>query len=199
MHISFAASFVNEFQIPDGAVAILFDVKRYTAKLTDDQYEIIDNFFDSVGWDVMGDTEVDAVPFGDLMMMVDMSSRWVYKGSHGMPPCNRYIYYNVLNTIYPIKQKHLDLFYNQLKRGKNNLHETGNWREVNDLDLHNPSFITPEARGTGQGKWTYGTDLGLNWPSQFPQCGGPQQSPINLLSPISDYGQTYNVYDAAVD
>lgn len=29
---------------------------------------------------------------------------------------------------------------------------------------------------------------GADWPEKFPDCARPQQSPINLLDPISSYG-----------
>jgi carbonic anhydrase len=51
------------------------------------------------------------VSFGDLMTMVDLEDRWVYKGSVTTPPCDSIVYWNVVKRVYPIKQKHLDLFY----------------------------------------------------------------------------------------
>jgi len=53
---------------------------------------------------------VARVPYGKLMMMVDYTNRWVYKGSVTTPPCAKYVFWNVLSTVYPISQKHLDLF-----------------------------------------------------------------------------------------
>ena len=51
MHVSFAAEYVNDKNIPDAMVSIIFDYKGYTAKLTEEQYNIIDRFFDSMAWD----------------------------------------------------------------------------------------------------------------------------------------------------
>ena len=53
---------------------------------------------------------VNLVTYGDLMSMVDFSNRWVYKGSVTTPPCAKKVYWNVLQTIYPIKKAHLDKF-----------------------------------------------------------------------------------------
>lgn len=75
------------------------------------------------------------------MMMVDMNNRWIYKGSVTTPPCKQNVYWNVLRTVYPIKQKHLDQFKNQLKR--DNLDVIGNYRLIQDLTPHhNPRIIT---------------------------------------------------------
>ena len=74
------------------------------------------------------------------MMMVDTDNRWIYKGSVTTPPCDTFVYWNVLQRVYPIKQRHLDQFLLQLKRGK--LDVIGNYRETQEIDLHNPFLIT---------------------------------------------------------
>ena len=73
-------------------------------------------------------------------MMVNTRDRWVYKGSVTTPPCATYVYWNVLTTIYPIKQATLDSFKNQLKR-KDGLDATGNWREIQKLDKQAPKIL----------------------------------------------------------
>lgn len=130
MHTVHLPKMINKQNIKYAALGIIFDVKDYTAKLTKNQYKIIDDFFESMNWADLNEPIVDHVPYGDLMMMIDTSYRWVYKGSVTTPPCDRYVYWNVLKTIYPIKKKHLDLFHAQLKRGENHLYDTGNWREI---------------------------------------------------------------------
>jgi carbonic anhydrase len=95
------------------AMGIMFSVSKYTAKVTPEQEKIIDAFFDSLEWDKAGETS-SKVTYGDLMMMVDMRTRWTYKGSVTTPPCATTVYWNVCKTIYPVKQKHLDLFKKQM-------------------------------------------------------------------------------------
>ena len=53
---------------------------------------------------------VDLISYGNLMELVDMNNRWIYKGSMTVPPCESMVYWNVLSTVYPIKQEHLDQF-----------------------------------------------------------------------------------------
>jgi carbonic anhydrase len=89
------------------AMGIFFSVNRYTAQLSESDVAIIDTFFNSLEWD-KNDPKVDKVTYGDLMMMVNMRTRWSYKGSVTTPPCAITVYWNVVKTIYPIKQGHLD-------------------------------------------------------------------------------------------
>jgi carbonic anhydrase len=92
------------------AMGLVFSVDKYTADLTFAQQQVIDNFFDSLKWSDTGSPIVDMVTYGSLMEMVDFNNRWVYKGSVTTPPCARFVYWNVLSTIYPVTQKQLDLF-----------------------------------------------------------------------------------------
>lgn len=106
------------------AVGIIFSVADYTAKLSWAEQQIIDTFFDSLLLDNTGTEStttagtythpIDMALYGNLMQMVDNNNRWVYKGSVTTPPCARFVYWNVMSTIYPISQKHLDLFKKQL-------------------------------------------------------------------------------------
>jgi len=79
------------------------------------------------------------------MNLVDADNRYVYKGSVTTPPCGQSVYWNVLSTIYPIKQEYLDLFKAQLARAdQGDLAETGNWREIQMIDEHNIVKVTSE-------------------------------------------------------
>ena len=64
----------------------------------------IDEFFESMQWDeTTKNPKVNLVRYGDLMMMAQMKNRWVYKGSVTTPPCDTFVYWNVLKRVYPIK------------------------------------------------------------------------------------------------
>lgn len=71
---------------------------------------VIDTFFETLDLTNFNDPKVNLVTYGDLLTMVDTDNRWVYKGSVTTPPCAQSVYWNVLYTIYPISQKHLDQF-----------------------------------------------------------------------------------------
>ena len=80
----------------------------------------------------MDDPTVDKVIFGELMGNIEMSNRWVYKGTLTRPPCERFVYWNVIDTIYPIDRATVDLLNAKLKQsGVKNVEGTnGNWRVI---------------------------------------------------------------------
>jgi carbonic anhydrase len=76
------------------------------------------------------------------MQMVDSNNRWMYKGSVTTPPCAGFVFWNVLSTIYPISEQHLQLFKKQLDRGEEGrLDEYGNWRTIQSEDEHNVIYL----------------------------------------------------------
>lgn len=111
------------------AVGIMFDVKDYTIDLSEEQMQLIDDFFDEMDWDETSKNPyVPLVEYGKMMMMFDTDNRWVYKGSVTTPPCDTIVYWNVMRDVYPIKQKHVDQFIKQLKRS--GMEQTGNNRLI---------------------------------------------------------------------
>ena len=129
------------------AMGVMFSVNDYTAKVTDGEQMIIDNFFENLKWTETGsDPVVDMVSYGDLMMMVDTNNRWVYKGSVTTPPCDTFVYWNVVRKIYPLRQYHLDQFKEQLKRG--NMQDTGNNREIQPYKGHDLHIIRSREGGS---------------------------------------------------
>ena len=94
---------MNDFKY--AAMGLMFDTKNYDHDgLTSELVETIDDFFESLSWDITTENPLVAmVPYGELMMLVDMNNRWVYKGSVTTPPCETYVYWNVLKRIFPIK------------------------------------------------------------------------------------------------
>ena len=125
------------------AMGIIFSVNKSNIKLNETEQKVIDDFFDSLQWNVTAkDPVVAEVPFGNLMMMVNTKERWVYKGSLTRPPCSTYVYWNVLTTIYPIKQSVLDNFKKQLNRTSTDLMKSGNYREIQKLDKQDPKVLT---------------------------------------------------------
>jgi len=130
-------------------MGIMFSVKNPTPGVSASDVAIIDEFFESLDWTITtGTPTVEKVPYGKLMMMFDMRNRWTYKGSVTTPPCAENVYWNVLKTIYPIKQKYVDQFKSQLARAPG-LENTGNWRVIQPFtEAHNP-VVLYSAPGPG--------------------------------------------------
>jgi len=144
------------------AMGIMFSVNNHNANLSDAQTKIIDTFFETLHLQKQNDPQVDMVTYGDLMMMVDMNNRWVYKGSVTTPPCHRFVYWNVLQTVYPMKQKHLDLFVAQLNRGEEGkLGQRGNYRETQQMDLQNVISVNNKMMGGSMAQAAYNINVNI--------------------------------------
>ena len=64
------------------------------------------------------------------MKSIDWEERYAYKGSMTIPPCAKYVYWNVLKKVYKIHSRHVKHFANKLERlGVNTDGKNGNWRE----------------------------------------------------------------------
>ena len=100
-------------------VSILFDAQRYDESVTAGQVEVIDTFFDNVQWSALDidttgtavtEKDLTTVAIGQLMNIISTDNRYVYTGSFTTPPCTEKVYWNVINKVYPIKEKHLNTF-----------------------------------------------------------------------------------------
>ena len=61
------------------------------------------------------------------MNIISLNDRWVYKGSSTIPPCERYVFWNVIKRVYPIKKEHMKWIKIKLKKMNA---EPGNYREI---------------------------------------------------------------------
>ena len=98
------------------AVGIMFSINEYNAKLSWAEEKIIDNFFENLELDKENPV-VDWTLYGDLLSLVNTDNRWVYRGSVTTPPCAENVYWNVMTTVYPIKEKYVKLFKAKLTDG----------------------------------------------------------------------------------
>lgn len=44
------------------------------------------------------------------MEEIDWGNRYAYKGSLTTPPCNQFIYWNVIRKVYPISAENVEYF-----------------------------------------------------------------------------------------
>lgn len=110
VHFPDAAKQAKEPNTIAGVVGIIFDTKAGQA-LTPAQESIIDTFFETLLWsDVTTNPTVNLVSYGNLMAMLDYENRRTYRGSLTTPPCTIGVYWNVLSTVLPVKQKYVDQF-----------------------------------------------------------------------------------------
>jgi len=73
---------------------------------------------------------VDIIGYGKLLDMVQMEYRWVYKGSETFPPCEQFVYWNVIKKVYPIRIAEFARFRNLMDARKEDLGGAGNNRAI---------------------------------------------------------------------
>jgi len=95
--------------VKKAVVAVFFDSEVYDPISSEDRQEL--NLFfdtlqlenlDSVGTVLDERLALGALDFKNAMHVFDFSLRWVYIGCSTLPPCSKLVYWNVLQTVYPI-------------------------------------------------------------------------------------------------
>jgi len=75
------------------ALGVIFDTKNYDKKVSNATILAIDNFFESLKFNLKTNPTVAEIPYNKLKEVLNLKDRWVYKGSLTTPPCSRYIYF----------------------------------------------------------------------------------------------------------
>lgn len=158
MHIVHVNKFGLQTGGKAGVIGVIFDTQKYDPNVSDATVEAIDNFFDSMMfYGMQNPKDVSGVPtaypkevaLGELMAVVNTGNRWVYKGSLTTPPCTEGIYWNVVNTVYPIKKYHLDYYKAAVKKNYDTATkgwENGNYRTARAPGAeHKIRMIKPPA------------------------------------------------------
>ena len=135
------------------ALGIIFDTKNYDKSVTPEQVDVIDRFFESMKWNQFvqapvsstdKDVVVPMVNYGELVNNLNTSYRWVYSGSVTTPPCAKSVYWNVIATVMPIKEKHYRMFKDIItKKSPNYVGPEGNYRVICKLDKQDPKLMVP--------------------------------------------------------
>ena len=100
--------------MPENMNAHKHDESSDSDKLDPRIENIINNFFESLEMDEE-DPLVDQIKLGELMSNIDFKNRWIYKGSMTVPPCLQYVYWNVIQQIYPIRPEMLLKFKTKIQ------------------------------------------------------------------------------------
>lgn len=99
-------------------ISVLFDSDPSAAEgFKDWEIKNIDDMLDSQMWTVTDrNPVVEENKVGDFLQGIDTRNRWVYDGSMTTPPCESAVQWNVVRKVYPVKERHLKQFQNQLAR-----------------------------------------------------------------------------------
>ena len=82
------------------AIGILFSVEKYSKNINQESLEMFEEFFTDLKLEE--DNPTTSINFSRLMVLIDWSHRWIYKGSLTFPPCHQFVYWNIIYTVYPI-------------------------------------------------------------------------------------------------
>lgn len=138
-----AESHNDTAKIKYGAIAILFSVEEFDATIDAVSNKTMQDFFRQLEFENHDDKIAESLLIGDVLNSLNYEDRWTYKGSISEPPCDHYVYWNVLRTIYPIELDRFafyqDLMYSKKYylggKGKNN-------RKINKIENHFIQYIS---------------------------------------------------------
>ena len=88
---------------------------------------------------------IGRIPFLELMEALDYKNRWVYKGSTTFPPCEQFVYWNILEKVYPISPAIIDRFNRKLIQMYTYPEFGGNYRKVQTGFNSDIAFISSRA------------------------------------------------------
>ena len=134
----------EEKTLNEAAVAIMFSVNNHSPNITEHEQATLDKFFAQLRFETEN-PQVSRIDLGQLMDMLQWDNRWIYKGSHTYPPCEQYVYWNVISRVYPIDEVNLDLFKQKLNDIYPGLGETGNTRVIQRGFNKNVAFVSSGA------------------------------------------------------
>merc|ERR1711935_911337 len=92
----------NEGGFRLAAVSVLFDAQEADADLDPEKDAKIKAFLDELIKATKNPGAAGAgLPLAALMEALDWGNRYAYKGSLTTPPCDQYVYWNVIRRVYP--------------------------------------------------------------------------------------------------
>ena len=85
----------NNSNLRDAAVSILFSVSNSNVVIEEGGVSPFQDFFTALSFSDDNPTAQN-IALSEAMQTLDWSERWVYKGSKTQPPCEQFVYWNVL-------------------------------------------------------------------------------------------------------
>lgn len=141
-----AEKFNSTANIKYAYVSIFFSVEEYDRTVTDAQNNTIQNFFDHLDFKNHSQPTVDNIGYGKLMEIIDHEDRWIYKGSETFPPCEQFVYWNVVKRVLPIRIAEFARFKALMETRKDKLggvtHNNRAIQPINDHGIRYTSATT---------------------------------------------------------
>jgi len=100
----------DTYSIKYAAIAVFFSVEEFDKTINEASNKTMQDFFRQLKFEDHEDKIAPSLLFGDVMNSLEYEDRWTYKGSISEPPCEKYVYWNIIRTIYPIEIDRFALF-----------------------------------------------------------------------------------------
>ena len=72
---------------------------------------------------------------GDVLNEIDYEQRWIYKGAMPEPPCLQYVYWNVINRVFPIEIDRFAIYKDYMYSKKKYLGSYKNNRKIQPVHV----------------------------------------------------------------
>ena len=123
-------------KIKYGVVGLMFSVEHFNEEISTQANQTVQDFFNDLKLDDLSEPVVESVSLGNLMKEVNMEGRWVYHGSLTAPPCAPYVYWNVINFVYPIRKEEFAKIQHMMAKRSANIGGLTNNRPIQDIKDH---------------------------------------------------------------
>ena len=131
----------DTYSIKYAAIAVFFSVEEFDKTINEASNKTMQDFFRQLKFEDHDDKIAPSLLFGDVMNALEYEDRWTYKGSISEPPCDQFVYWNILRTIYPIEIDRFAFFSDFMYSKKKYLGGYKNNRKINQVENHNVQYI----------------------------------------------------------
>jgi len=135
----------NPSEIISSLVAVWFSVEGYDRDISNEEMQILNDFYDSLNLDENYD-QIDGlglghISFREAMDVLDYEDKYIYIGSGTTPPCALFVQRQVLHRIYPIEFKYVFYVKERFKRKKEEVGALTNIRGIHPVNGHQIYYI----------------------------------------------------------
>jgi carbonic anhydrase len=124
-----------------GVMAVFFSVEEFDKSIDEASNKTMQDFFRQLKFEDHEDKIAPSLLIGDVMNALEYEDRWTYKGSVSEPPCEQYVYWNLLRTVYPIEIDRFAFFSDFMYSKKKYLGGYKNNRKINTVEDHYVQYI----------------------------------------------------------
>ena len=121
----------------------MFSVEDFDKSIDEKSNKTFQDFFRQFDFQNHEDKNASLFDIGDVLNLIDYQDRWAYKGAIPEPPCDRYVYWNIVRKVYPIELERYEWYKEFLKSKKAYLGSYKNNRKIQSVEkeYHKVTYI----------------------------------------------------------